>query len=79
MMPMCEKSIRPRLQAVLDKLNLPSRPEFDMDIISDAMRHDKKMSGNDITVVLVPKIGKFDLKKMPFSEFDQHIRKEFAR
>ena len=69
MIPMCADDIKPRLIKVLNKLNLPTQIDFDRQKIYDAMRHDKKMSGDNITVVFVEKIGEFKMKTMPLSKF----------
>ena len=73
MIPMCADEVKPRLIKVLEKLNLPTTVAYDTDIIIEAMRHDKKMSGDEITVVYVPSVGNFQMKTMPFSE----LAKEF--
>lgn len=68
MIPMCDQSIRPRLINVLKKLNLPTKISFNKQTIIEAISHDKKMSGDDITVIFVEKIGEYKMKKMPLSE-----------
>lgn len=68
MIPMCDEKIRPRLINVLNKLNLPTKVDFDKQKIVEAMSHDKKMSGDSITVIFVEKIGEFKMKKMLLSE-----------
>lgn len=73
MLPMCSEEVKPRLIKVLRKLNLPTTVDYDTDVIIEAMRHDKKMSGDKITVVYVPSVGTYVMKIMPFSE----LAKEF--
>lgn len=75
MVPMCSDDVRQRLVNVLEKLSLPY--EFsgeDVETIVSACKHDKKLTGNDITIVYVPEIGKFEFKKLPFSDFEKLIR-----
>ena len=67
-LPMCSDNVRSKLIPVLEKLNLPTEIQYDTDVIIEAMRHDKKMAGNEITVVFVPEIGEFEMRKMPFDE-----------
>ena len=67
MLPMCSDNVRERLIKVLKKLNLPTMVSFDTDRIIEAMMHDKKMSGNNITVISVPEIGEFEMNDVPFS------------
>jgi 3-dehydroquinate synthase len=75
MLPMCSDSVRVRLAKVLEKLNLPNKISVcDVEKIVLACRKDKKLQGNDITVVYVPEVGKFELQKMPFSEYEKLIR-----
>ncbi len=75
MIPMCSDEVRARLLKVLKKLELPCKINFNTDKIIDAMRHDKKMSGSDITVVYVNEVGKFEMRTIPFlklaSEFSE--------
>lgn len=75
MLPMCSDNVRVRLAKVLEKLKLPNKISVcDIEKIVLACRNDKKLQGNDITVVYVPEVGKFELKKMPFSEYEKLIR-----
>ena len=80
MLPMCSTSARERLTKVLKNLHLPTSYDFDIQKIIEAMRHDKKSDGDCITVVLVEKIGTFELKKMSYDElterFTSYIKKE---
>ena len=74
MLPMCSKEVRERLIKVLKKLNLPTSVEYDTAKIIDAMRHDKKMAGDEITVIYVPEVGSFEMRKMPFSELAENFK-----
>ncbi len=74
MLPMCAPEVRRRLEAVLKKLGLPTKTPLDPEVLLSAMRHDKKMSGEQITVVYVPEVGKFEMRTMPFAEFEKQIR-----
>ncbi len=74
MVPMCVGSIRERLLPILKKLNLPTETEYTAEQLIDACRHDKKASGDDITVVYVAEIGKAKLLKMKISEFEEMVR-----
>ncbi|MBQ2285995.1 MAG: 3-dehydroquinate synthase [Clostridia bacterium] len=74
MIPMCSEEVRCRLIKVLVKLNLPTKTETDAEAIISAMKHDKKMSGDKITVIFVPEIGQYEMREMPFSDFEEQIR-----
>ncbi|MBE6692983.1 MAG: 3-dehydroquinate synthase [Ruminococcaceae bacterium] len=75
MVPMCDTKIRERVINVLNKLILPTKPDKeDADEIIKACIHDKKMSGDDITVVYVSNVGEFRFEKIPFSKYEDMIR-----
>ncbi len=68
MVPMCSQPVRERLIPVLQSLNLPHTVLGDSDALVKAMRHDKKMSGDSITVITVSKIGSYEMKTLNSSE-----------
>jgi len=74
MLPMCSAEVRARLIPVLERLGLPTKGSGSPARWVEAVSHDKKMSGNIITVVRVEKIGSFVLDKLPFSQFADEIR-----
>ena len=78
MLPMCSEKVRKRLVPVLESLNLPVSTDIDAQAVIDAVRHDKKMSGDKITVIYVPETGSYEMKKMPFGEFADGIKETFA-
>lgn len=77
MIPMCSQSVRTRLVPVLKKLNLPTSTDFETEKIISAMRHDKKLMGDMITVIFVPEIGKYEMREMPFDDFAKEIKESF--
>ncbi len=74
MLPMCSEKVRAELEKVLLKLGLNVSLQEDAEKLIEACRHDKKMSGDKITVVTVNEIGKFQMKDITFSEFSDMIR-----
>ncbi len=74
MIPMCSESVRNRLIPVLKKLNLPTSADYDIDRILEAVSHDKKMSGSEITVVYVPNVGEFEMKTMPLGKIKEVLK-----
>ena len=74
MIPMCSPDVRDRLLAVLRKLNLPTETNYTAEQLIDACRHDKKASGDTITVVWVPEIGKAELQTMSFTEYAAFVK-----
>lgn len=77
MIPMCSESVREWLIPVLKKLNLPTSTEYEPEKLISAMRHDKKLMGDRITVIFVPEIGKFEMREMPFDDFAKEIKESF--
>lgn len=77
MIPMCSANVRERLIPVLKKLNLPTSTDFETEKIISAMRHDKKLMGDDITVIFVPEVGKYEMREMPFDTFAKEIKESF--
>ena len=75
MVPMCAEPVRKRLVAVLKKLGLPVSVAVDPDGIAEAVRRDKKASGEKITVIFVPQIGSFEMREMTIREYIEQIRK----
>lgn len=73
MLPMCSNEARERLLPVLKKLSLPTEFGFDITTVLDAVCHDKKADGNDITVIFVSKIGKCEMKKISIDEFKRGV------
>lgn len=73
MLPMCSDSLRPRVKAILEKLNLPTSCAAEPDAVWEAMSHDKKLSGDTITVVYAPKAGSFQLQSMPIADLKETV------
>ena len=73
MIPMCSEGTRKRLVRVLESLGLPTSCDLDLDKVYEAMLHDKKAAGGNITVVTVSEPGKFDLKSVPAQELRERI------
>lgn len=74
---MCGDGLKQRLIPVLKKLGLPYSASPEM--IESALRVcsvDKKMSGDTITIVYVEDVERFELRKMPFYDFETMIRGE---
>lgn len=78
MLPMCSNAVRIRLIDVLKKLNLPVCIDTNCEKIIEIMSHDKKMAGDNISVVYVENIGSFDIKTKSFTEFSKEIKVVYA-
>ncbi|MBR4863729.1 MAG: 3-dehydroquinate synthase [Oscillospiraceae bacterium] len=73
MLPMCSDELRPRVQAILKKLSLPVTCNVDADAVWEAIGHDKKLSGDSITVVYAEKAGSYELRSMPLQDFKDTV------
>ena len=74
MLPMCSPDVRARLIPVLERLQLPTEVSGELDRILEALAHDKKADGNDIAVVTVPQVGRFEIKKLPLNDYIQQVK-----
>lgn len=79
MLPMCSSTARERLIPVLKRLNLPCEIDIDAQKIIDTMSHDKKMSGDEISVVRVENIGEFEIEKLNFGDFTDSIKAVYEK
>ena len=77
MLPMSAPEVRGRLVKVLKKYNLPTEIKADADKLVEFITHDKKASGDEVTVVYCDKIGTFDMKKVKVSEMKKYITEIF--
>lgn len=68
MVPMCNSEIKNRLIRVLDKLKLPYKTDLNANTIIEAYKHDKKATGDKITVVFVNEIGTYEMKSITINE-----------
>ena len=75
MLPMCSDEVRARLIPVLEKLKLPTSFSADAETIIEAMKHDKKKSGDNITVIYVEEAGSFQMKDIRFDQLAENMKK----
>ena len=57
MLPMCSPELRPRVEALLRRLGLPTRVEADPEAVLAAALHDKKRDGDRIHIVTAQDVG----------------------
>ncbi len=75
MIPMINTSLKPRLIKILQRLGIPtSYKDFDYQTIYQAATHDKKASGDSITIVKVSELGKYDFIKIKLTELEELIK-----
>ena len=74
-MNVMQKGTADKLRSMLEKFDLPYNIELSGKI-SDTLGLDKKNDGSDINIILLDKIGKSIIHKMPLSEFADKVEKE---
>ncbi len=75
MLLMCDDEVKARLKKVLEKLGLPTKAGIPADRLVEACRHDKKASGDRITLVTVPKAGSFEMEQVTADEFEKMLKR----
>ena len=73
MIPMCAPDVRVRLEAVLEKLGLPTRIALDADAVEQAMLHDKKMRPDGVAVTTVERVGAYQSTVMTLPQLRQAL------
>lgn len=73
MLFMCVSDVKERLVSVLEKLSLPTKIEFNKELVLSAISHDKKSTSTGISVVTVPKIGEYVFKDISIREIEELI------
>ena len=66
-----------RVTALLSKYKLPVSLDFDKEKTWNILQHDKKKSGTDMNFVVLDKIGKGSVKKIPLSDLQEIFYKLF--
>ena len=67
-----------RVEALLHRLGLPTRPSVAADAIIDTMRHDKKRAGERIHFVFLAELGRAVVESMPLAELEADARAVLA-
>ena len=74
MLPMCNYEVRRRLIPLFERLGLPTvYPECNKTRLMMIAAHDKKADGFEITVVFVPQIGKYEMRKIHFDQLETYL------
>ena len=73
MLPMCSDAVRPRLAAVLGTLGLPTASAVDPEAVWAALSHDKKLSGDTITVIYCDAVGSYRMQSLPLADFRETV------
>ena len=62
-----------RIKAILEKYQLPTEPGCDKSLLLEAMSRDKKKNGNNITLIVLKRIGEAVLHKIPWTEVSRYL------
>ncbi|MBQ8163622.1 MAG: 3-dehydroquinate synthase [Clostridia bacterium] len=73
MIPMSSESVVERLIPVLEKYSLPTKVKADPDTLISYVFHDKKMSGDEITVIFCENVGSFEMRKIKATDIRKYI------
>lgn len=74
MLPMCSEAVAERLKPVLEKLNLPTKVDLNRETVISAMKHDKKLSGDKLTVINVNEIGSFVMTELTVEQLSDKMK-----
>ncbi|MCR4561972.1 MAG: 3-dehydroquinate synthase [Bacilli bacterium] len=66
MLLVSEGEVHKRIKEVFLSYQIPIEAGFDEEIIFEDMKRDKKKNGEEISLVLCPRIGEFEIKDVPF-------------
>ena len=71
---MVSEEIKNDLLYVLNKYNLPTQIDLDVDKVIDLIKVDKKASGDMVSIVYVEKIGSFEFKKIKVEDLKEYLK-----
>ncbi len=78
MLSLCSPEARARLIPVLKKAGLPTEAGLPADEVLAPVAHDKKADGDSIRYIYVEKIGSFEERRMPLSEFCRTVKESLV-
>ena len=73
MLFMCENCIKSKVKKALSEVGLPTEYHYDKEKVFEALIHDKKSSGNTITVVKSKKIGEFYFEDVSLESLKEYL------
>lgn len=73
---MCSNAVKAELLPILKRMNLHIKNDFDADVLFDAIIHDKKVSGDKISVAYVEKTGTCEIKETELSELKKLLKEK---
>ncbi len=76
MMFMTTGEPKKRIEKLLAKNNLPTEAEFDVNLVYEALHHDKKSAGSGVNVVTLKNIGDFKFEFLEYNEIYKILKGE---
>ena len=76
MMFMANGEAKKRIEKLLNKNNLPSETNFNVEAVYEALHHDKKSAGSGVNVVKVKNIGEFQFEFLEYNEIYKILKGE---
>lgn len=73
MIPMCSDAAAKRLVPLLKRLGLPTKSGCSASELAELMAHDKKKSGDKITVIYCDEIGSFEMRSVTLEQLEAMI------
>ena len=73
MIPMSEGEAREKIIACLKKYGLPVTVDVDEDTLISYIFHDKKMDGDEITVIYCKEIGAYEMRKIKAQDIKSYL------
>ena len=74
MLPMSSPHVAESIKSALEKYNLPTEFNVSNETLISYILHDKKMAGNQITVIFCNEIGTFEMKKIGADEIKNLVK-----
>ena len=76
MMFMANGEAKKRIEKLLNKNNLPTETDFNVEAVYEALHHDKKSAGSGVNVVKVKNIGEFQFEFLEYNEIYKILKGE---
>lgn len=76
MMFMASGEAKERIKNLLSKNNLPTKTNFNVEAVYEALHHDKKSAGTGVNVVTVKNIGEFEFEFLEYNEIYKILKGE---
>lgn len=73
----CARGCSDMIKSALNAYSLPSKIDFDINLLTDVCLNDKKRQSKSMNIIVVREIGKSEIMKMPIEDFKRFITGEY--